>query len=165
MQLLYIHICGMHLPAHSVDARFPPPPPPPKLNFRYFYPGSGNCATRSFVGEAAVFTWQTMARPCALRRRSARSRVSCVLFVVAARGLCPASSFCPRMSPVTRTRPWEARLRGAGGAAVAGRGASSVVMQIHPEGGQSPCNIKVRMAAANGRDKVWCAKAFGLFFW
>eukprot|EP00903_Cladosiphon_okamuranus_P015742 g14530.t1 len=58
------------------------------------------------------------------------------------------------MLPVTRARPWEERLRGAGGAAVAGRGAGSVVMQIHPEGGQSPCNIKVIGVGGGGSNAV-----------
>lgn len=42
---------------------------------------------------------------------------------------------------------------------VAGPTASRVVMQIHPEGGQSPCNIKVSTAAANERNCMRCGEA------
>lgn len=100
--------------------------------------------TRGFGSRLdALLIMPKMAKPSALPRRAVRSRVSCVIFAVVARGLCPVSSFCARSSPlaVTRARPWEERLRG-GAAAVAGRAASTVVMQIQPEGGQSPCNIK-----------------------
>lgn len=66
------------------------------------------------------------------------------------------------MSPVTRARPWEERLRGA--AAVAGRAANSVVMQIHPEGGQSPCNIKARTKeASNEKEEVVVCWSVGVF--
>lgn len=88
-----------------------------------------------------------------------QSRVSLVLLVVAARGLCLVSSFgcvgsaavlCSRrgggFAPAARPlgRPLEPLLPRRGWTAAAGRRAeTAVVMQIHPEGGQSPCNIKV----------------------
>ena len=59
--------------------------------------------------------------------------------VMAAQGLAPSTSFCIR-SPLatTRSRPWDKLQGGRSG---------STVMQILPEGGQSPCNIKVRVFA------------------
>eukprot|EP00904_Undaria_pinnatifida_P002374 jgi/Undpi1/12137/HiC_scaffold_5.g01813.m1 len=66
---------------------------------------------------------------------------------MAAQGLAPGTSFCIR-SPldVTQSRPWE-RLQGRS----AGR---TTVMQIHPEGGQSPCNIKVIGVGGGGSNAV-----------
>lgn len=104
--------------------------------------GAYNISHLPSVPKTQAVCMAKMAVPSGSPRRVARPRISCVLFVVAARGLSPVLSFCSR-SPlvVTRARPWEE------GPALVRRGiagqASTVTMQIHPEGGQSPCNIKV----------------------
>lgn len=72
---------------------------------------------------------------------------SCVLVALAARGFAPGSAFCARpLMGATRARPWG--LQGRGRAASARK---TVAMQILPEGGQSPCNIKVGARELGGR--------------
>ncbi|CAN0219757.1 unnamed protein product [Ectocarpus sp. 12 AP-2014] len=99
-----------------------------------------------------------------------RSRVSLMLLVVAARDLCLVSSFCCMGSAAVLSssrgggfalaarvlgRPLEPLLPRRGWTAAAGRRAeTTVVMQIHPEGGQSPCNIKVIGVGGGGSNAV-----------
>lgn len=70
--------------------------------------------------------------------RSSPSLVFMILMAAGSRFLPCESFFCPRLPPLAVTGPRSQE------STAARRRATSAHMQILPEGGQSPCNIKVR---------------------